>query len=155
MRVCTRSASRNYKGKSNGLEYLRRSPAIRKRRRKEIPVPGVITGPPCSGEGHKCGDLTLLVGGVLYEAVKYGRVFFGTWTRVWLLWQDPEAIVRVIYISILSSKRTPHIKKPTIVRQRTKNLVIGSSLEPDTKTGWPTGRRSQLIFNFNRRYPEL
>jgi hypothetical protein len=32
-----------------GLEYLHRNPASRKRRRKGNPVPGGITGPPCSG----------------------------------------------------------------------------------------------------------
>jgi hypothetical protein len=31
-----------------GLEYLHRSPASRKRRQKGNPVPGIITGPPCS-----------------------------------------------------------------------------------------------------------
>jgi hypothetical protein len=31
-----------------GLEYLHRSPASRKRRRKGNPVPGGISGPPCS-----------------------------------------------------------------------------------------------------------
>jgi hypothetical protein len=31
-----------------GLEYLHRSPTSRKRRQKGNPVPGGITGPPCS-----------------------------------------------------------------------------------------------------------
>jgi hypothetical protein len=31
-----------------GFEYLHRSPASPRRRRKENPVPGVKTGPPCS-----------------------------------------------------------------------------------------------------------
>jgi hypothetical protein len=31
-----------------GLEYLHRCPASRKRRQKGNPVPGDITGPPCS-----------------------------------------------------------------------------------------------------------
>jgi hypothetical protein len=31
-----------------GVEYLHRSPESRRRRRKEKPVPGGITGPPCS-----------------------------------------------------------------------------------------------------------
>jgi hypothetical protein len=30
-----------------GVEYLHRSPASRRRRRKGNPVPGGITGPPC------------------------------------------------------------------------------------------------------------
>jgi hypothetical protein len=44
-----------------GVEYLHRSPASRRRRRKGNPVPGSITGPPCSG-GYKYGDLALWVG---------------------------------------------------------------------------------------------
>jgi hypothetical protein len=34
-----------------GFEYFHRSPASRKRRRKGNPVPGGITGPPCSWGG--------------------------------------------------------------------------------------------------------
>jgi hypothetical protein len=45
-----------------GVEYLHRSPATR-RSREENPVPGVITGPPCSW-GYKYGALALQVGGL-------------------------------------------------------------------------------------------
>jgi hypothetical protein len=38
-----------------GLEYVHRSPASRKRRRKRNPVPGGITGPPCSWGDIKTG----------------------------------------------------------------------------------------------------
>jgi hypothetical protein len=53
------------------LEYLHRSPASRRRRRKGNPVPGGITGPPCHwdintgtwssrfGVGGKADDLAL------------------------------------------------------------------------------------------------
>jgi hypothetical protein len=34
-----------------------------------------------------------------------------------LLWQGPEAIVKVNYRPILSSERVPHIKKPANVRE--------------------------------------
>jgi hypothetical protein len=34
--------------RGGGFEYLHRSPASRRRRRKRNPVPGHITGPPCS-----------------------------------------------------------------------------------------------------------
>jgi hypothetical protein len=44
----------------------------------------------------------------------------GTWTPEWLLWQGPEAIVQVNYRPILSSKKVPHIKKPAVIRQKTK-----------------------------------
>jgi hypothetical protein len=35
----------------------------------------------------------LHVGRISDERIKYGREFCGTWTREWLLWQGPEAIV--------------------------------------------------------------
>jgi hypothetical protein len=50
-----------------GLEYLHRSPASRKRRQKGNPVPGGITGPPCSGQ-YKYGDLALQVGRISDES---------------------------------------------------------------------------------------
>jgi hypothetical protein len=46
-----------------GVEYLHRSPASHRRRRKGNPVPGGITGLPC-WEGYKYGVLALQVGGV-------------------------------------------------------------------------------------------
>jgi hypothetical protein len=46
-----------------GIEYLHRSPASRKRRRKGNPVPGDL-GNPVPG-GYKYGDLALQVGGSL------------------------------------------------------------------------------------------
>jgi hypothetical protein len=65
-----------------------------------------------------------------------------------VLWQGPEAIALVNYRPILSSERAPHIKKPATVRQE-RNLVMRSTWGPDTKTDWPTYRRSQLNVNFN------
>jgi hypothetical protein len=53
-----------------GLEYPHPSCASPKRRRKGNPMPGGITGPPCSW-GYKYGDLALQVGGVSNETVKY------------------------------------------------------------------------------------
>jgi hypothetical protein len=48
-----------------GVEYLHRSPASRRRRRKGNPVPGGITEPPFSGGGgYKYEELALQVGGV-------------------------------------------------------------------------------------------
>jgi hypothetical protein len=44
-------------------------------------MPGDLTGPPVLG-GHKYGDLTLQVGGVWNETVKYVREFCGTSSRV-------------------------------------------------------------------------
>jgi hypothetical protein len=74
------------------------------------PVPG----------GYKYGDLALQVEGVSNETEKYGRESYGTLSREWLLWQGQEAIVWVNYWPILSSERVPHIKKPAIVRKKTK-----------------------------------
>jgi hypothetical protein len=65
---------------------------------------------------HIHGSTTI----VSNEIVKYGREFCRTWTREWLLWQGPEAIVRLNYRPILSSERASHVKKPAIVRQKTK-----------------------------------
>jgi hypothetical protein len=58
MVLSTRSVQRSYKEDTwgnrvsdpcgGGIKYLHRSPASRKRRRKGNPVPGGITGPPCS-----------------------------------------------------------------------------------------------------------
>jgi hypothetical protein len=53
--------------------------------------------------------------GVSNEPVKYSREFCGTWTRKWLLWQSPEAIVQVNYRPSLSYDRVLNIMKATIV----------------------------------------
>jgi hypothetical protein len=41
--------------------------------------PGVYLGHPVPG-GYKHGDLALLVRGVSYETINYGREFCDTWT---------------------------------------------------------------------------
>jgi hypothetical protein len=46
-----------------GVKYLHRRPASRRRRRKANPVPGGISGPPCSW-GYKYEGLALQVGAV-------------------------------------------------------------------------------------------
>jgi hypothetical protein len=76
-------------------------------------------GHPVPGR-YKYGDLALQVGGVSDETVKYGREFCGTLIQEWLLWQGLVAIVQVNCRPVLSSERVPHIKKPAIVRQKTK-----------------------------------
>jgi hypothetical protein len=70
----------------DGLEYLHRSSASRKRRRKGNPVPEGTTGTPYPW-GYKYGGLAVHVDGVSYESVKYSESW-GTWTWVRLLWQD-------------------------------------------------------------------
>jgi hypothetical protein len=54
-------------------------------------------------------------------------------------WQDPEAIVWVNYRSILSSERALYIKKPAIVKQKTKiwSLAPDGSMTP-RQTVWLT-----------------
>jgi hypothetical protein len=98
---------------AGGLLYLHYSPASSKRRQKRNPV-------------------------VSNETVKYGHEFCRTLAREWLLWQGPEAIVRINYSPILSSERAPHIKKPAIVRQKTKSghgLQLGAR-HRDWLAGW-------------------
>jgi hypothetical protein len=63
----------------DGLEYLHRSLASRKRRQKGNPVPGVQLGHPVPG-GYKYWDLALQIWGISDETVKYGREFCGTST---------------------------------------------------------------------------
>jgi hypothetical protein len=76
------------------VEYLHRSPASGKRRRKGNPVPGGITGPPCSwgisiqGPGPPCW------GSLESETVKCGHESRGTLTWQWLRWRGPAAIVK-------------------------------------------------------------
>jgi hypothetical protein len=62
----------------------------------------------------------------------------GTRTRECLRWQGPAATVNDR--PILSSKRAPHINKPTI--DSNKNLVLSPRWVLDSKTDWPTDRRS-------------
>jgi hypothetical protein len=69
-------------------------PASRRRRRKRNPVPGCITGPPCS-----CGIWIRRPGrpgwrSVESETVKFGHVSHGTRTREWLRWRGPAAVVK-------------------------------------------------------------
>jgi hypothetical protein len=96
------------------------SKASRKRRQKVNPVSGGITGQSCSWEGNKYRNLALQVGGVSNEKVKYSRAFCGTSTQELMLWKCPEEIVQVNYRPILSSEWVPDIKKPALVREKTK-----------------------------------
>jgi hypothetical protein len=79
---------------------------------------GKIAPPPVPGE-YKYGDLPLKVLGDSNKTIKYSE-FCGTSTQESVLWQGPEAILQVNYRPVLSSERMPHIKKPAIVRQKTK-----------------------------------
>jgi hypothetical protein len=64
-----------------GLEYFHRSTASHKRLRKGNPLSGGISRSPCTWGMWIRGP------GVSNETAKYGRQFYGTRTRKWLLWQ--------------------------------------------------------------------
>jgi hypothetical protein len=82
------------------------------------PVPGGITGPPCS-----CGDINT-----------------GTWSQIW-----DSKIYCILYIvkvrPVLSSKRALHIKKPQW-SDSNKNLYVSPRWVLYSKTDLPTDRRS-------------
>jgi predicted nucleic acid-binding Zn ribbon protein len=71
-----------------GFEYLHRSPASRRGRRK---------------------------GSLESEIIKYGQDSHGTRTQKWLLWRGPGAVVNDR--PVLSSERVPHINKSASVWQ--------------------------------------
>jgi hypothetical protein len=99
--------------------------------------------------GYKYRDLALQVAGVSDETVKYGRQFCGTSTQEWLLWQGLEAIAQVNYRPNLSSERVPHIKKPAIVRQKTKIWPWAPDGSPiPRQTGRLTVGRKLTSFHF-------
>jgi hypothetical protein len=96
-----------------GIEYLHRSPASRKSRRKGNPVPGVYLGHPVLG-GYKYGDLALQFGGVSrIGTIKYGLESRGTQTRTEQRWRGPAPTVN--YRPVLSSERALQNNKPTTV----------------------------------------
>jgi hypothetical protein len=101
-----------------GIEYLHRSPASRKSRRKGIPVPGLYNW------------ATLFLGDIntgtwpsrLAESQQLGQQNLesrGSQTREGLRWRVQAAAVN--YGNVLSSERAPHMKKPAIVRQKKKS----------------------------------
>jgi hypothetical protein len=71
--------------------------------------------------------------GESHEAVKYGLEFCRIFTQEWLLWQGPEAIVQLNFRPILSSERVPHVKKPAIVKQKTKIWSLAPNGSPTTR----------------------
>jgi hypothetical protein len=72
---------------SRRVQYLHRSPASRRRRRKGNPVPRGITGPPCSWWILIRGPGTPGWGAFESETVKYGHESRGTGTHEWLPWR--------------------------------------------------------------------
>jgi hypothetical protein len=96
-----------------GFEYLQRSPARRRRRRKENPVPGGITGPPCSWgmyirepgpPGWRVSNLRQLH--LITSPAGLGP-------RECLRWRRPAAVVNDR--AVLSSERAAPINKPVTV----------------------------------------
>jgi hypothetical protein len=102
-------------------------------------VPGSITVPPCSW-GYKYGGLAPQVYGVSNVRLKYGCEFCGTWTREWLLWQGPEAIIQVNYRPILWSERVTKSWNPQLSVRKEKsghNFQMGARHQ-DTLADWPS-----------------
>jgi hypothetical protein len=93
-------------GVEEGSNYLHRSPASRKRRWEGNPVPGRITGPPCSwgiyirAPGHQIGEVSNL------RQLKCGHESCGTQTWVRMRWRRSATIVNDRLI--LSSERRLH-----------------------------------------------
>jgi hypothetical protein len=60
------------------------------------------------------------------------------------------------YRPVLSSEREPYMKKKES-NYHSKKLKFDhlSQKGPDTKTNWPTDRRSQIKFNFKTSSPQL
>jgi hypothetical protein len=56
------------------------------------------------------------------------------------------------YRPVLSSKRAPYTKKKEIVKQRTLKSGHEPQRAPDTKTNWPTDRRSKYNLNLKNYY---
>jgi hypothetical protein len=86
------------------------------------------------------GGLVLQVVGVSNEIIKYGHEFCGSWTREWLLWQGPEAIIQVNYRPILWSERVTKSWNPQLSDGGGKSghkFQIGARNQ-DTLADWPS-----------------
>jgi hypothetical protein len=73
------------------------------------------------------------------ETVKYGRESHETRTRKWLIWRGPATIVNERPSSL--QRERPTAKNPQL-SDSNKNLVVSPRWVLDTKTDWPTDRRS-------------
>jgi hypothetical protein len=130
---------------SNGsLEYLHRNPTSRKRHRGGGGEPGV-------------------------RGFYWATLFLGIWmwglgppVEVSLKW-DSNIWLRVLrdshqwvmctakYRPVHSSERALYMKKQIHARlKNVSNLIIGPEGRPDTKTYWPTDRRSQIQLHFTQ-----
>jgi hypothetical protein len=101
------------------------------------PVPGGIPGLLCSWGITTRGFWPPVWWSLESEREKYDRQSQGTRSREGH-WRGQAAIVN--YRHVLSSERAPRIN--TSATDRDMNLVIGLTRVPDTKTDWPTDRRS-------------
>jgi hypothetical protein len=116
---CMRSVPRLYDGHERGqsllhgggFEYHHRSLASRKKRRKGNPLPGAITGSPCSWGIKIRGPDPPGSRSIESEAQKYGNESLGIRIREWLLWRLPAAILNGR--PVLSSRMAPYVNKPT------------------------------------------
>jgi hypothetical protein len=114
-----------------GVQYLHRSPASRRRRRKGNPVPGGIIGLPCSWGIWIRGLGPPGWGSLESGTVKCGHESRGTRTWEWLRWRKPAAIVndRPIHSSERMSHKDYDIKcsienKKVIAETRFSGLTL-------------------------------
>jgi hypothetical protein len=89
-----------------GVEYLHRSSASRRRRRKWNPLPGGITGPPSPWGILNARAWPFRLRKYESETVKYGYESRVTRYWEWLRWQGPTVIVKER--PIFSSERMLH-----------------------------------------------
>jgi hypothetical protein len=132
--IRTRSYNRQIGGIlcGGGFEYLHRSPASRRRRRKVNPVPGDITESPSSREIWIREPGLEVRGSLESENLKCAHESHGTRTGKWLRWREPTAIVNDR--PILSSERMLH-KDYNGKCSVEKVLVVSRILSP-RKTDW-------------------
>jgi hypothetical protein len=121
--------------REGGFEYLHRSPTSHRRRRKGNPVPGGISGPPCSWGISIRGPGPPGLGSLESETVTCGQESRGTGTREWLRWRGPAAIVKDR--PVLSSEREPHINKPQLTEIKIWSWAPDGCLTP-RQIGWLT-----------------
>jgi hypothetical protein len=85
------------------------------------------------------GRANIHVGSLESETVKYGHESRGIRTQEWLLWRGPAAIVKG---RPFSRQRERPISTNPQLSDTKKNLVVSPRWVIDTKTDWPTDRRS-------------
>jgi hypothetical protein len=135
----SRHSSLNLQGVVEGLNYLHRSTACRKRRRKWNPVMGIWLGHPLPG-GYKYGELGCRLG----KSRIWGSKI---WFRV-LRDSEPRMTALAKNGSICKRQTRPLLReRPTSTNPQLFDSNKNSSRKSprwvlDTNTDWPTDHRS-------------